>query len=82
LVGGVDLYRTLLPSTWQWAVLESVREAGRRHDAARCSQGHNADCLISLLNLGFELDERLQELKTSSESPRECLPLLSLTEQS
>lgn len=84
--GGVDLFRTLLPSTWEWAVLESVREAARRHDAACRSKDHNADRIISLFNLGFEIDERLserlRELKGLSKSPRECLPLLSTTEPS
>lgn len=79
--GGVDLFRSLLPSTWEWAVLESVREAARRHDAACRSKDHNADRIISLFSLGFELDERieerLRELKNSNRSPREALPLLT-----
>ncbi len=79
--GGVDLFKSLLPSTWQWAVLQSVREAARRHDQQCRSKDHNADRIVSLFSLGFELDERiderLQELKSSS-SPRESLPLLSL----
>jgi hypothetical protein len=83
--GGVDLFRTLLPSTWEWAVLESVREAARRHDAACRSKDHNADRIISLFNLGFELDERIEErlheLKGSNRTPKECLPLLSTTDQ-
>jgi len=79
--GGVDLFKSLLPSTWEWAVLQSVREAARRHDQACRSKDHNADRIISLFSLGFELDERiderLQELKSASSPPKECLPLLS-----
>src|SRR5688572_15258501 len=30
--GGMDLFRRLLPSTWEWAVLQGAREAARRKD--------------------------------------------------
>jgi hypothetical protein len=80
--GGVDLYKTLLPSTWEWAVLESVREAARRTDAAGRSKDHNPDRLLTIFNLGFDVDERieerLRELKGSGKSPEESLPLLTI----
>jgi hypothetical protein len=30
--GGEDLFRRLLPSTWQWATLQGARETARRRD--------------------------------------------------
>lgn len=76
--GGEDLYRRLLPRTWQWAVLQSVREAARRRDAELRAQDHDPDRILSLYSLGFEVDERVEErlldLKRSSRSPRETLP--------
>jgi hypothetical protein len=79
--GGKDLFRRLLPSTWQWAVLQAVREAARRKDAEFRRQDHNPDRILSLFSLGFELDERLEErlqdLKASGRAPEEALPGLA-----
>ena len=79
--GGEDLFKRLLPNTWQWAVLQAVREAARRHDAALRAKDHNPDRLLSLFSLGFELDERveerLQDLKRSSDTPTTALPGLA-----
>ena len=76
--GGEDLFRQLLPETWRWATFQAAREAARRHDRKLRGQDHNPDRLLSLLSLGFEIDEqaeeRLQELKQSGKSPQECLP--------
>ena len=76
--GGEDLFQRLLPNTWQWAVLQGVREAARRHDTTLRGKDHNPDRLLSLYNLGFEMDERmeerLQELKCSGVSPLDALP--------
>ncbi len=76
--GGKDLFKRLLPHTWQWAVLQGVREAARRHDAAQRGKDHNPDRLLSIFSLGFELDERIDErlqgLKRSGVSPEEALP--------
>ena len=78
--GGEDLFRRLLPHTWQWAVLQAVREAARRKDAELRAKDHDPDQLVSLYSLGFELDERLEErlqdLKRSGSSPRNALPAL------
>jgi hypothetical protein len=75
--GGEDLFRRLLPHTWQWAVLQGVREAARRKDAELRAKDHDPDQLVSLYSLGFELDEqldeRLQDLKRSGAPPREAL---------
>lgn len=83
--GGEDLFRRLLPYTWQWAVLQAVREAARRYDAALRSKDHNPDRLLSLFYLGFELDERieerLQDLKRSGATPSEALPDLTTVVQ-
>ena len=79
--GGVDLFRRLLPSTWEWAVLQGAREAARRRDAELRRQDHDPDRILSLFSLGFELDERieerLQDLKRSGRAPQEALPELA-----
>ena len=79
--GGEDLFRRLLPHTWRWAVLQGVREAARRHDAELRQKDHDPDRLFSLYNLGFELDERveerLQDLKRSGAAPADALPGLA-----
>jgi hypothetical protein len=76
--GGMDLFRRLLPSTWTWAVLQGAREAARRRDAELRRQDHDADRILSLFSLGFDLDERieerLQDLKRSGREPQEALP--------
>src|SRR5262245_30337709 len=59
--GGRDLFRRLLPSTWPWAVLQGAREAARRRDAELRRQDHDPDRILSLFNLGFELNERIEE---------------------
>ena len=76
--GGQDLFRRLTPQTWEWAVLQAVREAARRRDAEIRSQTHDPDQILSLYNLGFDTDERieerLQDLKRSGPGPLEALP--------
>lgn len=76
--GGEDLFRRLLPHTWRWAVYEAVREAARRKDAELRKKAHDPDTIVSLFNLGFELDERveerLQDLKRSGVQPIDALP--------
>lgn len=78
--GGEDLFRRLLPQSWEWAVLQAAREAARRKDAELRSQAHDPDSLVSLFRLGFEtderLEERLQEHKRAGRSPAEALPAL------
>lgn len=75
--GGQDLFERLLPHSWQWAMFQAVREAARRHDQKIRESDHNADRLLSLFSLGFEIeertDERLQDLKRSGKTPHECL---------
>ena len=79
--GGEDLFRRLLPHTWRWAVLQAAREAARRTDAELRRQDHDPDRILSLFNLGFELDERVEErfqdLKRSGRPPAEALPGLA-----
>lgn len=76
--GGQDLFSRLLPSTWEWAVFQGMREAARRHDAEQRSREHDPDLLISLFCLGFDIDEqvgaRLSELKRIGNSPTDALP--------
>lgn len=80
--GGEDLFRRLLPSTWQWAVLQAAREAARRKDAELRRQSHDPDRILSLFSLGFEIDERIDErlrdLKRSGASPKAVLPRLGM----
>ena len=79
--GGIDLFKRLTPRTWQWAVLESARAAARKVDAEARAQAADADQLVSLFRLGFEIDEqiddRLAELKRTSNNPGEALPELT-----
>jgi hypothetical protein len=79
--GGEDLFRRLLPNTWQWATLQAAREAARRADASSRREAHDADDLVSLYGLGVEsdrrLDERLADLVRSGRAPVEALPGLS-----
>lgn len=79
--GGEDLYRQMLPHSWAWATLQSVREAARRADARLRSGVHDEDVVLSLYNLGFTLNERLEErfqsLKRSGQLPQDALPALS-----
>ena len=78
--GGEDLFKRLTPRTWRWAVLEASRSAARKVDAEARAQAADADQLVSLFRLGFELDEqlddRLAELKRTSPDPTEALPEL------
>lgn len=80
--GGMDLFQRLLPNTWHWATLQAARETARRIDAELRRQDHNPDRILSLFNLGFELEEhleeRLQELKRAGTSPDKALPGLAL----
>ena len=75
--GGEDLFRRLLPHTWEWAVLQGAREAARRKDAELRAKDHDPDRILSLFALGFDLDERAEErlldLKRSGQRPLEAL---------
>lgn len=76
--GGEDLFKQLLPHTWEWAVLQAVREAARRRDAELRRQDNDPDRILSLYSQGFEvdehIDERLQDLKREGRRPVEALP--------
>lgn len=76
--GGEDLFRQMLPQSWAWATLQTVREAARRADARLRSDVHDEDVVLSLFNLGFALDERLEErlqtLKRQGHAPLDALP--------
>ena len=79
--GGEDLLRRLAPRTWQWAALEACRAAAKRVDEAARSTADDADHLLSLYRLGFEIDERLDErlleLKQGGVLPTEAFPDLA-----
>ena len=76
--GGEDFFRRLLPNTWEWAIFQAMREAARRRDAQLREQDHDADRIVSLYCLGFEIDERvderLMEFKSAGTSPLDALP--------
>ena len=76
--GGKDLFKQLMPHTWEWAVLQAAREAARRCDSELRHRDHDPDRILSLFNLGFAVDERTDErlldLKRSGISPFEALP--------
>lgn len=78
--GGEDLFKRLTPRTWSWVLLEAARAAARKVDAEARAQAADADHLVSLFRLGFELDEqlddRLAELKRTGIDPAEALPAL------
>ncbi len=76
--GGKDLFQRLLPHSWQWAIFQAIREAARRRDQAVRAATHDADQLLSLFHLGFDLDERLDgrlaDLKRGDADPETALP--------
>lgn len=76
--GGQDLFKQMMPHTWEWAVLQAAREAARRCDAELRHRDHDPDRILSLFNLGFTVDERTDErlldLKRSGVSPMVALP--------
>jgi hypothetical protein len=76
--GGEDFFRRLLPHSWNWVVFQALREAARRRDAQLRQEDHDADQIVSLYCLGFEIDERaderLAEFKRTGKSPMDALP--------
>ncbi len=78
---GEDLFRRLAPKTWRWAALESARQAAKRVDDRHRRAADDADHLLSLFRLGFEIDEqlddRLRQLKQSEVPPSEVFPDLT-----
>ncbi len=76
--GGEDLFRRLLPKTWEWALLQAVREAARRKDEELRAMANDPDQLVTLYRVGFELDEqieeRLQAHKRDGLPPVDALP--------
>jgi hypothetical protein len=76
--GGEDLFRRLLPHTWEWAIFQSLREAARRRDSEIRAEAHDAEEIVSLFYLGFDVDERvddrLADLKRSRVAPAVVLP--------
>lgn len=59
--GGGDLFARLLPNTHVWASLGAVRDAARRVDERARKASATPDRLVTLFQLGFELDEQLAE---------------------
>lgn len=62
--GGGDLLARLLPRTHAWAKLGAVREAARRVDERARRRSGTPDRLVTLFQLGFDLDEQLAERLT------------------
>jgi len=78
--GGEDLFKRLLPHTWDWAALQTAREAARRRDAELRARASDPDRVLSLFHLGFTIDERVEERllehKSSGAAPPLALPHL------
>ena len=76
--GGEDLFKRLLPHSWDWAVVQAIREAARRHDAHLRAKVHDPDTVVSLYRLGLTIDERaderLMQLKRRRVGPDYALP--------
>ncbi|MFN6107048.1 MAG: BREX-6 system BrxE protein, partial [Planctomycetaceae bacterium] len=76
--GGHDLFQRMFPHTWEWAVLQAVREVARRNDAELRGRDHDPDRVVSLYSVSFEVDERAEErflhLNRSGTPPLEALP--------
>jgi hypothetical protein len=70
--------KELLPNTWRWATLQSVRQAAKIHDLTIRAKDHDPDRLLTLFSLGFEIDEkvdeRLLQFKQNSKAIEEVLP--------
>ncbi len=70
--------KELLPNTWQWASLQTVRHAAKLHDASVRAKDHDPDRLLTLFFLGFEIDEKVDErliqFKQNSKAVDEVLP--------
>lgn len=81
---GEDLLSRLAPKTWRWAVLDGARQAAQRVDARARQQAEDADHLLSLFRLGFEVDEqlddRLRALKQGP-APAEMFPRLQALQE-
>lgn len=78
--GGEDLFKRLLPHTWDWAALQAAREAARRRDAELRARANDPDRLVSLFHFGFSIDERVEERllehKASGAAPPVALPAI------
>jgi len=76
--GGEDFFQRLLPHSWRWAIFEGMREAALRKDTQLREEDHDADRIVSLYRLGFEIDERVDErlcdLKRAGIAPLDALP--------
>ena len=63
-------------------MLQSAREVARRKDDESRREADDADRIVSLFRLGFEMDERIDErlkdLKGSSRAPTQALPGLEI----
>lgn len=77
--GGADLLQRLTPRTWEWAVLEAARLAASRVDRTVRLASEDADNLLSLFRLGFQVDEqldaRLRDLKLDGAAPASRFPV-------
>jgi hypothetical protein len=60
--GGHDLLQRIAPRTWEWAALDAARGAARRVDARARARTDDADGVVTLFRLGFEIDEEVDEL--------------------
>lgn len=79
--GGQALMKRLTPRTFEWAVLEAVRDAAWAVDARARQADAGADDLVSLFHLGHPIDEQLDDRllahKSAGVMPKQALPRLA-----
>lgn len=59
--GGEDLFKRLLPRTFEWALLEATRKATIQQDRQKRTNLAQSDRVRTLFFWGFDIDEKLEE---------------------
>jgi hypothetical protein len=75
--GGEDLFKRLLPRTFEWALLESLRKVAINVDRQKRTSLAQSDRIRTLFYWGFGIDEKLEERlsfhKQNGSKPQEVL---------
>lgn len=75
--GGEDLFKRLLPRTFEWALLEATRKASIKVDSKKRANLAKPDEVRTLFFWGFGIDEKLEERlsfhKQNGSKPQEVL---------
>ena len=59
--GGEDLFKRLLPRTFEWALLEATRKVAIQADRRKRTSLAQPDRVCTVFFWGFEIDEKLEE---------------------